>query len=120
MKYRLQTALSRLASVEYQRRYIKQGTREEYVLPEELLEDAESLARLVLGRTALSELERRAVEKFLETASLNGTGLDSALRNPDISNGDLIENDSIWISIREAARTCLGALNMPVQDIERL
>jgi hypothetical protein len=120
MKHRLQDALSRLALVEYQRRYIAQGTRDEYVLPEELLEDAESVARLALMRSSLPEAERQAVERFLEAASLTGSGVDSALKNQNTSSDDLIENNPAWINIREAARACLGALEMPVQDIERL
>jgi len=120
MKNRLQRELSRLASVEYQRRYVVRGMKDEYALPEELVGNAESVARLALERIALSERERKALESFLRTVKSKSEAVESALTCRTTTNLELIENSPDWRTLRAAAIRCLAELGMPVQKVEGL
>ena len=120
MKNRLQRALSRLASVEYQRRYVVQGTKDEYVLPGDLVGDAESVASLALERTALSEREREALELFLRVVKSKSEGVESALTDRTTTNMELIEDNSDWRTVRAAAMNCLAELGMRIQEVKSI
>lgn len=103
--------LEPLASLEEQRRYITGGTRDEYLLPDELVHNAfrfcehfESADRL----DVLKPNQRETLKRLREA-------LDALGRVPeryDRTNiSDLIESDMGWAVMRERAREALAAFN---------
>ena len=68
MKDKLIKALVRLASTQYQDLYMVHGTTEEYVLPEDLIEDVSSLCQLATKnhyRTVFKSDEHTALQSML-------------------------------------------------------
>jgi hypothetical protein len=120
MRNRLSKALSRLASTDYQRRYVLEATKDEYVLPEELVEDAESASQLALERSDLSDRERQALKLFLEAARSESAILFSAPTSPTASKRGLIEASPSWQVVRKAAEECLERLELSIMATEDL
>src|ERR1043165_4251818 len=87
-----------LASLELQRRYIVRGTRESYVVPSEILNDALSISGDVRVRspepTSPSLDDRKAILTFLATLEAHFSKIPE-----DISNEDLVERNSDWAAL---------------------
>src|SRR5207244_3414798 len=93
------------------------GTSDEYVLPEELVESACSLVRLVLrgpeilrGRLTRNEIE--SLEVFL--ANVERIDIPSGL-----SAQQLIETNESWCAMRREASECLERLGISLSEWER-
>ena len=109
--------LAQLASVAAQDRYIVRGTKDKYLLPEDLLENALDFERLVrLFGSELSPLEREEIERFAQVVNTRASAvhLDNA-----IDNAALVYADPAWVEIRSAAATCLSAVGFDLQEWER-
>ena len=109
-------SLARLASLNLQRRYIVQATRNEYYLPEDLLERAHDLVRQVRERfpicTDVSDATTRAIFA-LEPL------LDAVVPPPDRTGLDhLIEHDPRWRAAREQAARCLDTFDFDLAEFE--
>jgi hypothetical protein len=98
-----------LASVRIQHRFIGNWTKDEYLLPEDILEDAADAVRLAFASTALSATNRDAVLKFANT-------LEKA--QPDFSSADFYETDLQWIELCVAAADCLQSLGFDLEKYE--
>jgi hypothetical protein len=112
-------ALRPLASIAYQRRYIVGGTKDEYVLPDELLESAYSSIQPILTRpevsSTFSEAELSCILKMLRCLDREGDKLPS---DGSISNEDLVENNAAWAAIRSTAQQCLNVLGVNLSEWE--
>ena len=116
-KQRVLNVLAPLASSAYQRRYILNGTANEYVRADDLLEDVISLCGFVQAHPdvleTFTESERRAVDQGLSCMSNNISRVAE-----DIDNLTLIERDSAWENVREQANYCLRQLGLDLQGWE--
>jgi hypothetical protein len=97
--------LAHLASLDIQRRYILHATRDEYLLPEELLDDAHAVVRQI--RTQPLAISAPAVTAILALQPL----LDAVVL-PSGRDGlqHLVEDDTAWRAAREQAVRCLDIL----------
>lgn len=120
MKTQLIRRLRRLASITYQRKYIIGGTKDEYVLPDELLETTEDLVKLILSKPTSSEYfsERELSCLVAMQAILKHEG-DKLPFDGSVSNEDLIENDTAWAAIRSTAQQCLRLFGLDLADWEK-
>lgn len=104
MKARIET-IRYLASRELQEQYIVNGTVDEYLLPEELVNDALEFARLVEEQKIGSSLNahQRGLLAELKHA-LEAVNLDGGK-----TNFDLVANDLGWSAMRDAAQNFLAS-----------
>jgi hypothetical protein len=113
MRARTIRTLSRLASEPYAERYVLHGTADEYALPEEMVDEACSIAEAAratsIGNSVFTGSELEALARF---ATL-GRKLEAALPLDDasISNEQLLRSRE-WIDLRTAAQECLRALGV--------
>ncbi len=109
--------LARLASLNLQRRYIVQATRDEYYLPEDLLESAHDLVRQVRERFStcadVSDSTSRAI--FALEPLLNAVVLPSDRTGLQ----HLVEHDPHWRAAREQAARCLETFDFDLVEFER-
>lgn len=113
MRDRLLQALARLASAEYQEAYMVHGNKDEYVTPEDLVEDVASLCQLAQKAEFTGEFQALQLIALLEMiASIrsNGPRLFAAGRVVDAAV--LVRKDSHWAAIRLAAQECLATLGV--------
>lgn len=113
--------LAVLASERFQRRYVVNGTKKKYALPEEIAEAALSTARNAAkpGSTAsiLSTTEAAAVREFEAYTSEALSSID--FQDTTVSNRQLVEQDERWAGVRLAARRLLGVLRFDLDEWER-
>lgn len=97
--------LEALASHEEQRRYIINATKEEYLLPEELLNDAFHFCERAHRSEVWSKLSAPQREAVIALeAALQATDLGPYDR---MNIGHLIDGDALWASARKQARETL-------------
>jgi hypothetical protein len=112
--------LGRLASLNLQRRYVVHATKDTYMLPEELLEDASDLAEALLA-----DLERDSVVSGEQRTALEALARILRVEAPmvpldgSISNEELIERHPSWSAIRDAAVRCLDVFRIDLPAWER-
>lgn len=124
MEDRLLRALERLASAEYQEAYIVHGTKDEYVTPEDLVEDVASLCHLAQRPEFVAKFQQAKLTALLEMMAairLNGPQLFTA--GGMVHAASLVRKDSHWAAIRRAAQKCLAAFGvnpaeLRVEDID--
>lgn len=95
--------LAHLASKEEQVRYMISGTSAEYLVPDELLNDAFHFCermRSAMMWPRLSERERAAVEEFERTLKDRS---DCVARYEHSTIGELVEHDQDWAALRNSA-----------------
>jgi hypothetical protein len=101
--------LAPLASLTLQERYIVNGYRDNYLLPEELLNSAINFF-----------FEQRGVP-YENTASLDE--FKKSIQNCDIpetiSRHELVHKYTPWIRVREKARVCLNELGFDLEKWEK-
>ena len=106
---RIHKALAPLASLEVQNRYIVKGTKDNYLLPEDLL------------NTAINTLFEQQAVTLHETGALKE--LKEAIRACDIpegmSNSELITGYEPWIKVREASKKYLSEIGFDLQAWEK-
>jgi hypothetical protein len=121
MRSRLLNDVSMLASRRFQERYVVNGTKEQYAIPEEILEAALSSARTALGQkspnSALSATEANAAIEFIADTSDAVSNLD--LHDFVVTNNQLIEQDERWAAARTAAGRLLAAFGYDLAEWER-
>lgn len=119
--------LAFIASYNIQNRYIINGTKDRYLLPEELIDELYHCLKLIFG-----EVKRRKVPTSEESFSDNEKHhlfiffkifkeeFDNLpLDDVSVSNKELIEECYSWKRIREAARECLEKLNFDLINWEK-
>lgn len=93
--------LSALASIDEQRRHIVHATKESYLTPEDVLNDAHHFCERAQREETASKLDQsqREAVTALE-AALGAVNLDGFDRT---NIGDLIERDARWSAARRSA-----------------
>jgi hypothetical protein len=109
MKERLIQSLRDVASIEFQRKYIVNGTKDEYILPQDLLSSLENRIADHLDRDSyrrdLSDLECKLLQAL--RTELQNPELYEAINSRDMTNFKLVEENPEWARIREAAKEIL-------------
>jgi hypothetical protein len=112
MKERIINSVEKLASIEFQRRYVINGTVAEYALPQDLIYDAENAIDVTLNtdkfRKELTDSEINALKSLKDTLS-DQNNLESVF-DDSISAYDLIESDKKWDHIRNEAQKVLKVI----------
>lgn len=105
---RYEDTLASLASLRVQEQYIVHGTKDEYLLPEELLDHALDITRLIeMFPHETSSAERAALAQFSNALEAE---LKAIALGPGITAETLVYRDPAWAKVREAARKCLEAV----------
>lgn len=124
IRSRLRLTLGSLASKELQDRYCVHGTKDEYLLPGELLGDSVQAVQFALSRAestdTFSPKEIEALKRFLSI--VNDVGPTIPLHAQGVSNAELVLFNAEWAQIREAAGVCLNTLGLEIglDDLLRL
>ena len=100
--------LADLASERIQHRFIRDATKDAYLLPEEAVENADQAIRIARRSTTLSEEQRQAVEEFAAVFEAS---------EPDFSPMEFYDTDPEWIKIRTAAVECLAKLGFDLRAV---
>lgn len=110
--------IARLASQKYQNDFILNGTKDSYVLPEEMIDTMCGTISTILGneilRRSLSIHQMDAIKKLDAEASEAASKLPWALIT---KAGEVLERPE-WIQIRQSAKECLQAFSVTVEDWE--
>ena len=117
MRSRLLNDLAVLASERFQERYIVNGTKEQYALPDEILDAALSNAAQASTASILSPTEAIAAREFVVCAGEASSCID--FQDTTVSSRQLMEQDEHWSAVRLAARRLLGAFHFDLDEWER-
>lgn len=105
-----------LASIGEQHRYVIGGTVDEYLVPDELLNDAWHFcerAETLAARAKLTEVQRNSVARLKEAIDRLG----DCIKQYDHTNiSELIERDKCWATIRDRAGDTLAAFGHAILD----
>ena len=118
MKNRLIKALARLASEPYQDAYLVNGTSDEYILPEDLVEDVVSLYFLS-GKSQYKHLftdkQQKEMKELLKAIRALG---DDFWDFPEFSDAaSLVHENLLWKDLRSRSVDCLKSLNYNIDDL---
>lgn len=108
MHEELISALARLASLEYQRRYVIGGTADAYVLPEELLEDVDGLvlrARRAENARQFTSFQLSCLQALADTMGARSGEALEFLSPEDAA--EKIVHSAVWSELREKASAAL-------------
>ena len=98
-----------MASKRYQELFIVNGNLNEYVLPEDLLDEISSLDRLIRNdqyKNQFSQQEKEILEKmFLKVRSLDASFWEG-LKTIDLDY--LVNRDALWDDLRSLSGKCLN------------
>jgi len=101
---RIEKIIAPLASIEAQEKYIIGANKDNYYLPEELLEQAGTVLSIKNGSTIETEL-KKAIEKF-------------RFQEP-YSARELVYSHKSWLKIRELSIALLKELNFNLSEWEK-
>jgi hypothetical protein len=112
-------SLAHLASYKMQDRYMVGATKDEYLLPSELLEDAFSIVEAIEEKSGwavmLSRSEREAVIEFGEVLKREYEFIDLN----KVTLEELVNDNEPWAKIRKAVQKCLEKLGFDLEAWEK-
>ena len=117
MKDRLLRSLARLSSEEYQDAFIVHGTKDEYVLPEDLVEEVASLCALAQREERRREFlpnELEALDRMLSDIRTRGRRIFVGAMPTTATS--LVHNNEEWRSLRAEAQSCLNTFRARAED----
>lgn len=117
MKDRLLKALARLASEKYQDLYMVHGTAEEYVLPEDLIEDVGSLCQLATKnhyKALFTSDEHVALTSMLVKIRALESGFWDGVKGNNLDY--LVHKNPIWSDLRFSAEHVLNILGVSASN----
>lgn len=118
MKSRLTHEIARLASSRYQDRFILNGTKDEYVLPEEIIDTVRGTIATILANPLIlrsySELEVIALKRLDDIASTAYRILPW-----ELGSGDVILSHPEWQRLQTCAQSCLRDFGFDLETWER-
>lgn len=117
MKDRLLRSLARLSSEKYQNAFIVHGTKDEYVLPEDLVEDVASLCVLAQREEQRGEFlpyELEALGRMLSDIRTRGRRIFAAAMPTTAAS--LVHDNEEWRSLRTEAQSCLNTFRARAED----
>lgn len=118
--------LAELASFDYQSRYIIGGTKDEYRLASELLEDVLDISRIIKLVAFRSELSQHQLDALQDLHRFLDHSFDAAMAgNTPEEHFDNIRHGATWMHLREKAATALSLLGVNAEqltadDVDRL
>lgn len=119
IKQRITNVLAPFASQAYQAKYILNGTANQYILPNDLMEDVNSLYILVECSPNLldefTDYERQIITSVLESIK---NGVRDVPGNLD--NQALVNEDPVWRSICEQSKFSLSLLGINLKLWEQI
>ena len=108
-------SLADLASISSQRRYISHATKDEYLLPEELLDNAhDCIRRMRTLPSAHGALSDAAVQAILDLEPLL-----LSVTNEVMKSERLVDGEPTWRALREHAARCLEAMGFDLAEWEK-
>jgi|GEM_PF-3731269 len=114
MKKQLRLELSRLASIEFQRHLCVGGTKDEYILPSEILDSAANTVQTTIASPVLSKqfdaTQLKSLREFLE--AIKAIAPDVPFDRESVSVEELVETNPAWNKLRVSAQHCLDALGL--------
>ena len=112
--------LAYLASDRIQQKYIVNTTKDEYILPDEILDSLIHNLRQYLGSSDLNVKARREETEILRNfySQLNRYLEVADPDNQNISNDEMVNKDENWIHLRNSAKKCLESLRFNLTDWE--
>ncbi|MEJ1381313.1 MAG: hypothetical protein RPT95_10160 [Candidatus Sedimenticola sp. (ex Thyasira tokunagai)] len=126
-KSNLLETLAYLASMKVQERYIVGGTTEEYIVPDDLIEDLKSEydffqfkdkeKRIEWLKNEIGESCYKEIEELLVLIGSNESFLEK-YTNQNLS--ELIQKDSVWCQIRSKANKAISSANFDLEVWERV
>jgi hypothetical protein len=102
-------SLGDLASQRLQHHFIRDATAESYLVPHDMLNDAENAVRYAKDSATLTVEQQIAIAGF-------GVVLDDA--TPDLNRADLIDAGPEWARLRIAVGVCLTKLEFDLEKYE--
>jgi len=106
--------IAQISSLDYQKRWILNGNKEEYVLLDELLDTTTYAAQHRATHPVLSQnlsiAERKALSQFCDR--VNALSEQISWNDPNVSMSQIIESNAAMRGIREAAALCLQAFGL--------
>jgi hypothetical protein len=110
--------LAALASLPYQERYVIGGSKEEYAVDTELLEDVDGLQYLLkkpANKDRITDEQRAALhELFMLIDQRSGEALDRSTRE---ESAKLIRDSEVWNALRAKASAALSLFGVSVEDM---
>jgi len=118
MKNRIINEIARLASQKYQYDFVLNGTKDDYAVPEEMIDTVRGTISTVLGNAillnTLSNSQADALRRFDAEAARAFSMLPW---NSDATAKQILER-SEWTELRRAAEDCLQEFSVDVQEWE--
>lgn len=118
LKKRLLQAIARLASVKYQEAYIVGGTADEYVLPEDVLEDVASLCSLTAQaqyRDNFSTDQHEKINALLLVVRKYGRPIFTS--ETAMNAEELVRDNEHWKTARSEAARCLMSFGFDIDEV---
>lgn len=118
---RIFDTLARLASLLYQQRFIIGGTRDEYVLPDQLLGEVISYMNTMLSNSRLTRaFNEKQLEKLTDLLQeLERLSGQVPFDDESISNEELILRNQYWIDVRNLASGFLEKNGFDLKEWEK-
>ena len=117
MKKRLIRSLSRLASFSYQEAYIVNASKEEYVLPEDIVEDVASIYQIITRRHSDLITKQQQEKLQLLYEEIKKLGADFWQKKHFTLMRDFVLFDTQWIKLRTLSQECLISFNIDINKI---
>lgn len=118
---KLLSSLATIASVEYQKKYIINGTKDEYLLPEDIFEEAVGSLRVVLGNEILNQKysleQKQKMQNLFEL--MKELGPKIPFNDEKVSNEDLVLRNNHWVRIRSEVILLLHELGVESDSINQ-
>jgi hypothetical protein len=118
MKNRLINELARLASEKYQNDFIRNASKHNYVLPDELIDTVRGTISVTLANGILSDsLSSQQIAALQEFDKVAATTSAYLAENNNCSAAEILELPA-WINLRSAAKECLSRFGVSPTDWE--
>ncbi len=118
MKTRIINELARIASEKYQYAYVLHGTKDEYAVPEQMIDTVRGTISTVMANptisSSLSDSQVEALKRF------DGVAAAAYAQLPwhSVTTSRMILKRPEWQKLREAAAMCLRDFSVDVQEWE--
>ena len=117
MKTQLIKGLAQLASKKYQHDFIVHGTKDEYVVPEEMVDTVRATIAAVLRHPTI--LTKTQSERLASLDRLAKRAYDATFEYDRNSLSTMIDSAD-WSAMRECARACLHEFGIEEPEMEAI
>lgn len=118
MKTRIINEIARIASQKYQYDYVLHGTKDDYALPEEMIDTVRGTISTVMANPtllkSLSDSQVEALRRFDDVAA----AAYAKLPWYSVTTAAMLLEKREWQELRKAAEECLGEFSVNVEEWE--